>query len=206
MGCAAFTPSLVGLASELEGKNFHLVASFNQGGTPQKALHEIFQNGLSIAPPNVSATMSARHPKVSGIKYVPYYLVFDHHGDLVDHHQGGLYHGGDGKKVLGRVRALLDAVPSIYVGKAPYETHKKLASQISGGKKLSASLRKLAKAFEKTPDDPELARLIAAVERHARTEKASLENDLATNPKGAFKKLDKLSKAYSGTPWGSTLR
>ena len=206
MGCAAFTPSLVGLASELEGKNFHLVASYNQRGSQEKALHEIFQNGLSVAPPNVSATMSARHPKVQGIKYVPYYIVFDHHGDLVYHHQGGPYHGGDGKDVLARVRTMLKEVPAIYVGKEPFETHKRLADEISRGKKLGASLKKLAKALEAAPDDPELARLVAAIERHARNERASIESDLATNPKGAFKALDLLEKAYAETAWGSDIK
>ena len=86
MGCAAFTPSLVGLASELEGQPFHLVASFNQSGGARKALHEIFQNGLPVTSSNVSATLSARHPDVTGITYVSYYIVFDKHGDLAYHH------------------------------------------------------------------------------------------------------------------------
>ena len=92
MGCKAFTPPLVGLARELEGSPFHLIASHNQRGDDASARHEIFQNGLDPLTSNVSVVKAANHSWVTGTGYVPYYMVFDHHGDLVHHHQGGPYH------------------------------------------------------------------------------------------------------------------
>lgn len=205
MGCKAFTPHLASLAKELEGQPFHLIASFNQNGTEEIALHELFQNGVPLTTTNVSATMQARHPGVRGTGYVPYYLVFDHHGDLVYHHQGGPYHGGDGKAVLDRVRKMLREVPRIYVGKALYTTHEKLAKSIASGKKLGRALKTLTQAIEETPDDPELKRLVAAVERHASEQQRHFERKLATQAKPALKGLMALAKEFRGTPWGGEL-
>ncbi len=196
---------MASLAKELEGQPFHLIASYNQGGTDETALHEVFQNGVPWTTPNVSATMHARHPGVQGTGYVPYYIVFDHHGDLVYHHQGGPYHGGDGKAVLDRVRQMLRAVPRIYVGKDSYTTHEKLAKSIASGKKLGSSLKSLAKALEDAPDDSELQRLVAAVERHATRQLRRHEQDLATQAKRAIKSLSAPAKEYRGTSWGNAL-
>ena len=205
MGCAAFTPSLVGLASELEGQPFHLIASYNQRGNPEKALHEIFNNGLSVTSGNVTPTLQARHPGVTGITYVPYYLVFDHHGDLVYHHQGGPYHGGDRTAVLDRVRNMLKEVPVVYVGKEEYRTHAKLAAKIASGKALAGNLKKLAAAVAKSPEDAELKRLAAAVERYAMQAVKAFEAQVVKDPKRALDTLGKLAKGYERTPWGNDL-
>ena len=195
---------MVGLANELEGKPFHLIASYNQGQGHGPALHEIFQNGLSVDPGNVTATHQSRHPKVSGVKYVPYYIVFDHHGDLVYHHQGGPYHGGDGTDVLARVKKMLREVPKIYVGKAPFTTHKKLAAQLESGK-LAAVVKKLKKLVEENGDDPEVKRLVAAVERHSRNRGRAIERMISTDAKAALRELNGLVKALDGTAWGSEI-
>lgn len=196
---------MVGLAKELEGEPFHLVASYNQRGDGKVALHEIFENGLSLTSRNVSATLHARHPGVKGTGYVPYYMVFDRHGDLAHHHQGGPYHGGDGEAVLERVREMLKDAPRIYVGKEPFATHEKLAKEISEGKKLGRSLEKLQRAVADSPDDPELKRLVEAVERHGRNALRRFERDVATRSKGAIKDLSALARAYGKTPWGTKL-
>lgn len=205
MGCKAFTPHLVGLANELEGQPFHLIASYNQRGDARAALHEVFQNGVPLGTANVSATYQARHPGVRGTGYVPYYMVFDHHGDLAYHHQGGPYHGGDGKAVLDRVRDMLKNVPKVYVGKKPYTAHEKLAQKIAEGKKLGSALKSLAKALEEAPEDPELQRLVAAVERHAQGLVRRFDRDVTTQAKQALKSLTASAKEYQGTPWGQDL-
>ncbi|MEM7165163.1 MAG: hypothetical protein AAF581_06835 [Planctomycetota bacterium] len=201
----AFTPSLVGLANELEGKPFHLIASYNQRGTAKTALHEAFENGVDPLGANVTATLQSRHPGVTGIRYVPYYLVFDHHGDLVYHHQGGPYHGGDRKAVLQRVRKMLTAVPAIYVGKAAYSTHAALARKIESGKQLGKQLEALGKELAASPDDAELARLVEAVERNAGNAVAAFQREVPRNSKAALQALGKVAKAYEGTPWGAQL-
>lgn len=205
MGCAAFTPSLVGLAGELEGEPFHLVASYNQSGDSRRALHEIFQNGLPVTAGNVSATLSARHPDVTGITYVPYYLVFDQHGELAYHHQGGPYHGGDDTAVLERVRSMIAKLPAVYVGKEPYSSERRLADAISKGTRLGSSLPQLAKAVEARPQDEELKRLVEYVEHHAGRALRRFETRAATDPKGAIQELTELARAYEGTPWGASL-
>ncbi len=205
MGCRAFTPHLVGLAKELEGAPFHFIASHNQSGSPEAALHEIFQNGLEPFAPNVTVTKQAGHPGVKGTGYVPYYLLFDHHGDLVHHHQGGPYHGGDGTAVLDRVREMLRSVPVVYVGKDPFERHHKLAAELEKGKKLSKSLEALARAHAENPEDSELTRLVAGVVRYRDRLIATFAAQLPTDPGGVIKDLKSAVKDFAGTPWSAPL-
>lgn len=170
------------------------------------AAHEIFENGLAVGATNVTATLQARHPKVTGITYVPYYLLFDEHGELVYHHQGGPYHGGDRTAVLDRVRDRVAELPRIYVGKTPYPKHTKLAAQVAEGKRLGSTLARLARALEAAPKDTELARLVKAVERYATRETAVWVSQLAISPKKAHKRLQTLASAYRDTPWGEKLK
>ena len=196
---------MVGLASELEGKPFHLIASYNQRGSRGVALREIFQNGLGPVTPNVTVTLQSRHPGVRGITYVPYYLVFDHHGVLVYHHQGGPYHGGDRNAVLERVRSMIAEVPAIYVGRTPYSKHQQLAKSIASGENLGPNLTQLAELVAKSPSDTELKLLVAAVERHAKVTTRKFERDVALDEKRALGVMESTAKAYRGTPWGAAL-
>ena len=205
MGCQAFTPPLVGLAKELEGQPFHLVASHNQRGDAKHVRHEIFRNGLEPVTTNVSVTKSAGHPGVRGTGYVPYYLVFDHHGDLVHHHQGGPYHGGDGLAVLDRVRSMLEEVPQVYVGKEPYAEHAELAAEIASGKESRGAIARLQTALDESKDDPELTRLAAFVELMVVRRAAELENRLALDPKRGFTLLDAALSDVRGTAFSAPL-
>ncbi len=205
MGCKAFTPHLVGLAKELENEPFHLLASYNQRATPEEAKHEIFQNGLAPLAPNVTVSMHAGHPGVKGTGYVPYYMVFDHHGDLAYHHQGGPYHGGDGTAIIERVKTMLEQVPVIYTGKEPFEQHKKLALALQSGKKLNKPLLALAKALEATPDDSELLRLLAGVESYKRALFSESERLLGIDFKAGRKQILNLAKDFKATPWISDI-
>jgi hypothetical protein len=206
VGCKAFTPHLVGLAKELENKPFHLLASYNQRAKPEQAKHEIFQNGLAPLSPNVTVSMHARHTGVEGTGYVPYYLVFDHHGDLVHHHQGGPYHGGDGTDVLERVRVMLEQVPTIYMGKEPFHRHDELAQNLEKGKKLNKYLLALASALAESPEDPELARILAGVELYKRNLLAESERLLGSDFNAGRERLATGAKDFAGTPWASDIK
>ena len=89
MGCKAVTPHLVSLAKRLEGRPFHLVAAHNQNDTKENVVAYMKSNGLSDDTTNLTVTSRGRHSKVKGNGYVPYYMVFDHHGDLAHHHMCG---------------------------------------------------------------------------------------------------------------------
>lgn len=203
MGCAAFTPSVVSLANELEGQPFHLIASYNQNGSAAHALEEVFQNGLSLQTSNVTATLQSGHPNVSGVKYVPYYLLFDEHGDLVHHHQGGPYHGGDNFELLDRVRGMLRELPEVYLGQEPYVMQAKLAGTIALAKNLPAGLKQLTEALAANPDDAELQRLATFVERYAKSRVANFHRTVARDPKAAIKQLAKDAKFLGKSPLGA---
>lgn len=205
MGCRAFTPPLVGLARELEGQPFHLLSSHNQSGSAEAARHEIFQNGLAPLAPNVTVAKQADHPGVKGTGYVPYYLVFDHHGDLAYHHQGGPYHGGDGNAVHDRVREMLTQVPVIYCGKEAFENHERLALELQKGHKLKKSFATLAALLKTSPEDPELLRLAGGVELYRDNLLRELRRQQATDPAGALKQLKAAVKEFEGTPWAAPL-
>jgi len=205
VGCKAFTPHLVSLAKELNGAPFHLIASHNQNGSDEAAKHEIFQNGFDPLSANTTVARHARHPGVRGTGYVPYYLVFDEHGDLAYHHQGGPYHGGDGQAVLKRVRQMVKELPAVYLGKEPFERHARLAAELRSGKKLHKSLLALAKAKSEHPDDAEINRLIAGVERHQSRSLAEANRLSATDPSAAIMRLKTAAKIFAGTPWSSPL-
>ena len=192
---------MVSLAKELEDEPFHLIASYNQQGDAKKAKHEIFQNGLAPLSPNVTVSLQGGHPGVKGTGYVPYYLVFDQHGDLAYHHQGGPYHGGDGVAVLDRVREMLQDVHVVYVGKQPFERFDKLARQLQAGKGLRKSFKELTEALTESPKDQELVRLVAGVKQYQVRLAAKAEQLLATDPEGARKMLKTAVKDFADTPW-----
>ena len=201
MGCKAFTPHLVGLAKELETKPFHLLASYNQRANPEQAKHEIFQNGLALLSPNVTVSMHAGHPGVKGTGYVPYYLVFDHHGDLAYHHQGGPYHGGDGTAVLERVRKLVDQVPAIYLGKQPFEANRDLALALRKGVDLNVHLLALSAAHKEDAGDAEVMRMVAGVERYKRGLFQRAERLLGMDFNAGRSLIVTASKVFAGTHW-----
>lgn len=196
---------MVGLARELEGERFHLVASFNQHGTEDVALFEAFQNGLEVDATNVTATLHSNHRQVTGIKYVPYYMLFDQHGNLVHHHQGGPYHGGDGDEVHDRVRKLLRDLDPVYVGRKPYERHAKLAASIASGKDLAKQWKQLKKARESTPEDFELLRLESALESHVSARLAAFEEHALKNVGEALERLKADAKLLVRTPFRAPL-
>ena len=78
----------------MEGKPFHLLAAHCQHGEQATVVGYIRGHGLSADTPNLTVSSFGGHPGVKGNGYVPYYMVFDHRGDLRYHHMCGNYHGG----------------------------------------------------------------------------------------------------------------
>lgn len=202
MGCKAITPHLVSLAKRLEGKPFHLVAAHCQRDSQDNVVAYLKSQGLAADAPNVTVTSFGGHPKVKGNGYVPYYIVFDHHGKMVHHHMCGAYHGGDGLKMIEWVDKLLDAAPSIYLGKEPFTALPKLAKKV-GDKKLPAALREIdrERADEATPADEkaELDRLHAAVTSYRDRMLKQADALVATNPGEVVPLLKDLQKEFVRT-------
>lgn len=110
MGCKKLTPGMVGLAKSLKDEPFHLVASYCQRGTKEGALASLAKEGWTNELKNTSVMYQTRFPKAP-VKYVPYYLIFDHTGKLRYSHMAGPYHGGDGDTYKKLVKELLKEVP-----------------------------------------------------------------------------------------------
>ena len=127
---------MVGLAKRLEGKPFHLLAAHCQDQPRETVVRYVRGKELEASTPNFTVTSFGGHPGVKGNGYVPYYMVFDQHGDLAYHHMCGGYHGGDGLAMIDRVDKLLKETPEIYLGKEPFEAVPKLAAKL---KKTSSS-------------------------------------------------------------------
>ncbi|MHC4452552.1 MAG: TlpA family protein disulfide reductase [Planctomycetota bacterium] len=202
MGCKAVTPHLVSLAKRLEGKPFHLVAAHCQRDTKENVVSYISGKGLAAGAPNFTVTSMGGHPKVKGNGYVPYYMVFDHHGNLAHQHMCGDYHGGDGLKMIDWVDKLLKATPEIYLGKEPYVHFDKLAKQISKKKNLPGALRELDKHSEATPGREqlaELARLKKAIVNYRDRMLETANEFMETDPTKVIGSLSGLSKEFKGS-------
>ena len=137
MGCRGITPGMVGLAKKFQDEPFEVIASYCQRGTKDPALQYLKSQGWSEEMKNVSVTYQTRYPDDVPIKYVPYYLIFDHTGKLRYHHMAGPYHGGNGDKYQEQVAALLKETPR----KKPEGPLTKMRTWSNeGGKKLEAEL------------------------------------------------------------------
>jgi hypothetical protein len=191
------------LASRLEGKPFHLVASHCQNGNKDDVVAYVKSKGLKPDAPNFTVTSFGRHPGVKGNGYVPYYMVFDHTGKLAHHHMCGDYHGGDGLKMVEWVDDLLAKTPAIYLGDAPFEKEAALAKQIAKKKGLKGALASLDKKLADPELDEasraELERLQKAVIDYRDRLIASAEALLATRPSEVLPALKDLAKEIKGT-------
>ena len=193
---------MVSLAKRLEGKPFHLLASHCQKDTRENVVGYIKSKGLDSASPNFTVTSFGGHPKVRGNGFVPYYMVFDQHGDLVHHHMCGDYHGGDGLKMIEIVEKLLKDAPVIYLGKEPFTAVPKLAKQVGAKKKLSAAIKEIETRLAASPGEAEaeeLGRLKAAVEGYRSRKLAKSDALMATDPSKVIPTLSALEKELKGT-------
>ncbi len=203
MGCRQITPHLVRLASRLEDKPFHLIASHCQDTSSRKeVIAYLRNNGMSPFAPNLTITKMGRHPDVRGNGYVPYYIVFDHTGKLVHHHMCGTYHGGDGLKMIEWVDKLLKAAPAIYLGPEPFAKIAPLAKKVSSGKSLGSAVKSMEKQLAAPPDDAtkkELERLRAIVVRHRDDQLKRIAKLQGSEPGLVIKEAKALAKTFKGT-------
>lgn len=202
------TPHLASLASELEGRPFHVIASHNQNGTKDEVLSYARSKGIEDSSKNFTVTKSGRHPHVKGNGYVPYYMVFDHRGKLVRDHMCGDYHGGDGLKFIETVKSALDAAPSIYLGEEPFELLRVEADKIRAKKdlgKVVASLEGMAASDETSPGSREEAdRLLEAIQKYMQNQLQTASQLEATSPAEVLPLLSGLSRELAGSQIGET--
>ncbi len=192
---------MVGLATELEGRPFHVILSHNQRGGPDVVLAEAFQNGLGLFPGNVSVTRFAQHPGIEGTGYVPYYALFGPDGALVDHHQGGPYHGGNGTQVVDTIRERLDGMPALYLGEGSFHEYADLARAVESGEKRASALAAVEAALKATPEHAELMRMDTWISRELKREAVNAAVDATRDPKLAVKKLRAMRRELGGTRW-----
>jgi hypothetical protein len=206
VGCRAITPHLVGLASRLEGRPFHLIATHRQNNPRDEVVAYLRKNELSSDAPTFTVTKAGSHPKVRGNGYVPYYMVFDHHGDLVRHHMCGNYHGGDGLKMIEWVDKLLADAPDIYLGREPFERLPDLAARIGAKRKLAAAVKEAEDKLGTTTDAAEraeLERMLAGVKRYRDGALARTDKLIASRPSKALAVIDGLAAELAGTQLGA---
>ena len=150
----------------------------------------------------MTVTSFGRHPKIKGNGYVPYYAVFDQHGDLVHHHMCGDYHGGDGLKMIEIVDRLLADVPLIYLGKEPFTAVPKLAKQVGAKKNLPAAIKEIERKQAAGPgreEKVELDRLMTAITDYRTRMLERADKLAAENPTEVVKALTTLQKDFKGT-------
>jgi len=205
VGCRAITPELVSLASRLEGKPFHLVASFCQKGTREDTTAYIKGQGLAADTPNMTVTYQGRHPQVKGNGSVPYYIVFDHTGKMVQHHMCGNYHGGDGLKMIEWVDDLLAKAPELWLGEEEFTAHTRLAERIAAKKHLDKAVLEL-EALREAASDDELERLHAAMVRYRDRGLAGADALVASRPSAAVPALTALSTELGNSELGAPVR
>ena len=202
MGCRAITPTLVGLASEHEGKPFHLIASHVQPGERGDVVEFIKSQGLESDVTNLTVVKDGRHPRVKSAGSVPYYMVFDQHGDIAHHHMAGAYHGGDGTGQADVVAKLLKDTPAIYLGREPFPVLGKLARKVGQGKNVGATLKPLEASVETEPDvakQAEIRRLISVVESWRNRQIRHAVRGLERRPSGVVAQLEALAKLLKGS-------
>lgn len=208
MGCQAVTPHLVSLAKRLEGRPFHLLASHCQNGSKDEVVAYIKSKGLAADTPNVTVSSQTRHPGIKGNGYVPYYVVFDHDGNMAYHHMCGDYHGGDGLEMIKWVDKLLEATPAIHLGDDPYEHITALAEKVRKRKGLAATVKKLEalQAGEDGPAKVEAARLIGVLATWRDRQLERVQGLMKKSPSKVTGALKDLTKELAGTKLGDPVR
>jgi len=155
--------------------------------------------GLAADTPNMTITSFGGHQAVKGNGSVPYYMVFDHTGRLVQQHMCGEYHGGDGLAMIEWVDELLAVAPEIYLGEKPFDTHSALANKIAARKGFPGTVVDLESAQAAAEGDAELDRLANAVLRWRDAALARADALEGSAPRDVVPHLTKLAAALKGT-------
>ena len=196
------TADLVRLARRLEDQPFCLIAAHSQREEQAEVVAYIRSQGLPPTTPNFTITNFGSHPQVPGTGYVPYYMAFDHHGNLVRHHVAGNHHGGDGLEMIKWVDRLLKETPALYLGEKPFEAVPDLAAAVAAKSKLAEVLRDIDRRFAAGPDAAtraELGRLLEAVGVYRDAELARADRELANAPNRVRPRLRALALDLEGS-------
>lgn len=191
---------MVSLAKRLEGKPFHLIASYCQSGAKDDVLAYAQSKGITANNPNLTITKQGRHPDVKGNGHVPYYIVFDHTGKLVREHMCGAYHGGDGDGYIEWVDKMMAKAPAIYLGNEPYAKAPAEAAAISARKKMSGALAKVTAgaAGDDAALKRECERITTWVTKWRDAQLKHVDRLLAKDPARVVPVLKALSKDFKG--------
>ncbi|MHC4859143.1 MAG: hypothetical protein ACYTDY_03515 [Planctomycetota bacterium] len=193
---------MVGLAKRLEGRPFHLIATHCQNNPKEEVVAYLESKELRPSTPNFTVTSFGGHPSVKGNGYVPYYMVFDHRGRLVQHHMCGSFHGGDGLKMIEWVDKLLPPAPAIYLGEEPFTEVPALAEQVRRKHGLAAVVKKIQIRLAGGAggkEQKELQRLFVAVEKYRDAALTRAGELMARTPSDVLEKLEGLWKELKGT-------
>ena len=200
--CNKVTPDLIKLARRLDGRPFRIIAAHSQHSTQGAVASYVRGLGLPPDTTNFTITNFGSHPKVETSGFVPYYLVFDHHGDLARHHTAGGDHGGDGHGMYKWVDRLMKAVPEIYLGRAPFEKRPELADAVAMRRKFPEPILEIEKRLAAAPEPAlraELERLMQALRAWRDREMARVTRDLAHEPDRVLPRLQRLARETAGT-------
>ena len=181
---------------------FHLIATHCQRNTKEAVVAYLKEKGLSPDTPNFTLTSFGSHPAVKGNGYVPYYMVFDHHGKLVREHMCGDFHGGDGLAMIEWVDKFLADAPALYLGPEPFTHIEDLAKKVAKKDDLGGTVKKIQKRLTggaTGEEERELLRLYGVVESYRDREIERAAAFLATKPSRVLPLLEDLTKELKGT-------
>jgi len=206
VGARQVTPALIALAKRLEGRPFHLIASHREDPSSRGDVIAFLRNNrMSASTPNFTITKDGNHPDAKLGAYVPYYVVFDHTGRIVQQHMGGSYFGGDQLAMVGWVDKLLKAAPAIYLGATPFRHLSSLAQKVRTGKGLQGNVRRIESILAAPPDaetKAEAERLLALVTRYRDRQLAYVAALEGSRPSALLTAMKRLAKTFRGTSLG----
>lgn len=200
--CNKVTPDLIKLARRLENRPFRIVAAHSQQSTRERVATYVRSLGLAENTPNFTITDFGSHPRVETSGFVPYYIVFDHHGNLAHHHTAGNDHGGDGRDMYRWVDRLVKAAPAIYLGESPFTHLPELAAAVAEKKRFPGSVLEIEKRLAAGPDAAtraELDRLLTAIRAYRDHQMETVTRDLVHAPDRVLPRLRRLSRELADT-------
>lgn len=212
-GCRELVPALIRASQDLADRPIHIILTYVEDRPKQQTIAYFAGLGLSAECPNITITKDGKHPKLKSKGYLPYYLVFDHHGRLAHHHMGGAYHRGDGRKMIDLLEELSREVPDFYFGTQPFVKITPLAERVAKRKKLAGAIREAEEMLDPPEGQPkpdavtkaELQRLLAVVARYRDRKLKSVELIYPSQPTKVLPMLAGLKREFRRTKLGEAV-
>ncbi len=209
VGARQVTPALIALARRQEGRPFHLIISHREDTSSRGEVIAFLRNNhMPASVPNLTITKDGNHPDAKLGAYVPYYVLFDHTGRIVQQHLGGSYFGGDQLAMIAAAEKLVKAAPAIYVGRVAFRHLAPLAQKVGVGKGLLGNVRRLESILAAPPDaetKAEAVRLLAAVRRYRDRQLAYVAALEGSRPSALLPAMKTLAKRFRGTDLGKAV-